>query len=130
MAFFTANSAASGGRVLMCGASLEPVRSAGASPQLVSVYCMDRLTVFGKSRFHNASFPLAPGVLQAAVPEVSAGVQPLQSGVHPLQGDLSTPRLRFCEHWLCPGDSMSLLTVLRAALRRLVSVRKSRGTSI
>lgn len=61
MAFSTANSAASGGRVLMCGASLEPVRSAGVSLQLLSVAAWTdyRLTVFGKARSHSASFPLA-----------------------------------------------------------------------
>lgn len=89
MAFSTANSAASGGRVLTCGASLEPVRSGGASLHSVAVCNMDALTIFGKAHSHNAPFPFAPGVLQAAVPEVSAGVQPLQSGVHPLQGDLT-----------------------------------------
>lgn len=83
MAFSTANSAASGGRVLMCGASLEPVRSADA-PKLSVSFKRE-----STDRSHFASFPLALGVLQAAVPEVSAGVQPLQSGVHPLQGDLT-----------------------------------------
>lgn len=40
MAFSTAKSAASGGRVLMCGASLEPVRLAACSLQSV-MYSMD-----------------------------------------------------------------------------------------
>lgn len=65
MAFSTARNVTSGGRVLMCGAFLEPVRSVFF---VAAVYLLDQ-------HVRDILFPFNySGVLQAALPEVSGGI--------------------------------------------------------